>query len=97
MDQVGKMRFLRIKIDVLTQGRPEAMREKVRNNLRDLFCQNVPPRRLWLYLKALRGMSLGSPENLKELYASDDIMNGPEDIIVKGGTLLSYSRFNMGS
>jgi hypothetical protein len=83
MDQVSKMRFLRIKIDVATQGFREATREKVRENLRDIFCQ-LPARRLWLYLKQLRIMSLGSPETLSEMLTSGDLMDGPEDVIVKG-------------
>jgi hypothetical protein len=77
------MRFLRIKIDVATQGFREATREKVRENLRDLFCQ-LPARRLWMYLKQLRIMSLGSPETLSEMLTSNDLMDGPEDVVVKG-------------
>ncbi|KAJ4289800.1 hypothetical protein N0V90_011131 [Kalmusia sp. IMI 367209] len=83
LEQVKKMRFFRIKIDVTTQGLHERMREKVRNNLRDLFCQ-LPSRRLWMYLKTLRAMSLGTPETFLELLASDKVMYGPEDVIVKG-------------
>lgn len=82
MDQVRKMRFLRIKIDVATQSLPEATREKVRENLRDIFCQ-LPLRRLWMYLKSLRLMSLGSPGTLDDTLAVED-MDGPEDVIVKG-------------
>jgi len=88
MEQAGKMRFLRIKIDVCTQGFREAIREKIRENLRDLFCQ-LPPRRLWMYLKSLRVMSLGDPETHDSL--SDEFMEGPEDVIVKGETCFSHS------
>lgn len=81
MEQAEKMRFLRVKIDVATRGLHEATREKVRENLRDIYCR-LPPRRLWMYLKSLRIMSLGSPETLdEELTAS--LMDGPEDVIVK--------------
>lgn len=89
------MRTLRIKIDVCTQGLHEAFRERVRNNLRDLFCQ-LPTRRLWIYLKSLRVMSLCSPEGYEERLASDELMDGPEDVIVKGETRFSNSLLNMG-
>ena len=95
MEQAEKMRFLRIKIDVCTQGFHEAIREKVRENLRDLFCQ-LPTRRLWMYLKSLRAMKLGPPETLEERLASDELMDGPEDVIVKGETCFSNSWSNMG-
>lgn len=83
LEQVGKMRFLRIKIDVATHRFREATRERVREHLRDLFCQSIPARRLWLYLKGLRQMSLGSPETLHEK-STAEFMDGPEDVIVKG-------------
>lgn len=86
------MRFLRIKIDVCTKGFREATREKVRENLRDLFCQ-LPPRRLWMYLKSLRVMQLSSPGALEDL-ASKEFMDGPEDVIVKGKTYFSNSQSN---
>ncbi|KAF1847287.1 uncharacterized protein K460DRAFT_276406 [Cucurbitaria berberidis CBS 394.84] len=86
MEQAGKMRFLRIKIDVCTQGFREAIREKVRENLRDIFCQ-LPARRLWLYLKSLRVMSLGSPGSPDEIM-SNESMDGPEDVIVKASQVV---------
>lgn len=76
------MRFLRIKIDVVTKGFPEATRERVRSHLADLFCQSIPARRLWLYFKDLRTMSLASPETLAE--DDEKFLDGPEDVIVKG-------------
>ena len=82
------MRFLRIKIDVCTKGFREATREKVRNNLRDLFCQ-LPARRLWMYLKTLRLMSLNPEKTPEEQFASDESMDGPEDVIVKGKAYFS--------
>jgi hypothetical protein len=78
------MRFLRIKIDVATQGFHEAVRERVRENLKDIFCK-LPPRRLWMYLKCCRIMSLGTPETLDKRFATNfEMMDGPEDVIVKG-------------
>lgn len=80
LDQVRIMRLLRIKIDVWTKGYPEGARERVRGNLRDLFCRHIPPRRLWFYLKSCRAMSLGTPDTLKTTASNSD---GPEDVIVK--------------
>jgi hypothetical protein len=93
MKQAAIMRFLRIKIDVCTKGFREATREKVRENLRDLFCQ-LPTRRFWIYLKSLRLMSLGSPETFQERITSDKSLDGPEDVIVKGKTYFSDSKSN---
>lgn len=89
------MRFLRIKIDVATRGFREARRERVREHLKDLFCQSIPARRLWLYLKGLREMSLGSPEALYEEYAAAGIFDGPEDVIVKGKTYVYIIYFTI--
>jgi hypothetical protein len=85
LDQVRRMRFLRIKIDVVSRGVREAERNRVREHLKDLFCQ-LPARRVWWYLKSLRAMSLASPETLEEKFADQDILDGPEDVIVKGKT-----------
>lgn len=79
---------MRIKIDVFTKGLKEAFREGVREDLRELFCQ-LPPQRVWFYLKQIRNMFLGdSTINLNDMDASaaetDLIMNGPEDSIAKG-------------
>lgn len=76
------MRFLRIKIDVATLRFQEATRDRIRGYLRDLFCRSIPARRLWIYLKGLRQMSLGSPEESDKMDA--ECFDGPEDVIVKG-------------
>jgi hypothetical protein len=91
MEQAEKMRFLRIKIDVCTQRFHGAIREEIREHLKDLFCQQVPPRRLWMYLKSLRAMSLSTPETLKERLALEGSMDGLEDVVVKGETCSSQS------
>ncbi|KAF1947455.1 hypothetical protein EJ02DRAFT_507895 [Clathrospora elynae] len=80
--QATRMRYLRIKIDVATKGLHEARREKVREDLRDLYCQ-LPTRRLWLYLKPLRSMALGPQETFEERLGSQELMEGPEDVIIK--------------
>lgn len=85
LDQVRRMRFLRIKIDVVSRGVREAESNRVREHLKDLFCQ-LPARRVWWYLNTLRAMSLASPETLEEKFTDQDILDGPEDVIVKGKT-----------
>ena len=77
------MRYLRIKIDVATKYLHESIREHVRNNLRDIFCE-LAPRRLWLYLKTLRLMSMGTPETLGEMLGGSGALDGAEDVLVKG-------------
>jgi len=80
---------MRIKIDVWSQGLDESKRVKIRENLRDLFCQ-LPVRRLWFYLKQLRLMQLiERPEWFPDLVDDIPDMDGPEDVIVKGNTVLS--------
>ncbi|KAF2641828.1 hypothetical protein P280DRAFT_541282 [Massarina eburnea CBS 473.64] len=86
LDQVRRMRYLRIKIDVHTRGVPERIRQRIRDDLRDLFCQNVPTRRVWYYTKSLRAMSLGSPGRLHE--TSAEMIEGPEDVIVKASAIV---------
>jgi len=86
MDQAAKMLNMRIKIDVWTRGLDESFREKIRENLRVLFCQ-LPARRVWYYLKRIRHMLLkgnGADGTVGSQLASDHLMEGPEDVIVKG-------------
>lgn len=59
MDQARKMLHMRIKIDVFTKGLDERFREGVREDLRELFCQ-LPPQRVWLYLKSVWDVILGT-------------------------------------
>ena len=86
MDQARRMVNMRIKIDVWSRGLEESKRDDIRGKLRDLFCQ-LPARRLWYYLKQIRLMSLAKePGRLPDLVGDTEHMDGPEDIIVKGGT-----------
>ncbi|KAJ9616680.1 hypothetical protein H2200_000399 [Cladophialophora chaetospira] len=80
LDRSAKMLKLRIKIDVWTQGLDESFREKVRTNLRELFCQ-LPARRVWYYLKRTRFMVLGGG-TLRPQVQADTSLEGPEDSIV---------------
>jgi hypothetical protein len=81
LEQVTKMRFLRIKVDVATQGLTEARRNTVREHLRDLYCNTIPIQRLWLYLKTQRDIALQSAETYS-LYP-ETFGDGPEDVLVK--------------
>jgi|SRR6266487_5675840 len=86
LDQSAKMLNMRIKIDVWSKGLDEDIREEIRVHLQDLFCQ-LPSRRVWYYLKRIRymginGTKVGEEFNLQ--LDADHLMDGPEDIIVKG-------------
>ncbi len=88
---------MRIKIDVYTQGLQEDIREGVREKLRELFCQ-LPPRRIWFYLKQVRYMLLRDrstgPKD-KNATALEDglIMDGPEDSIARGSISFPRSQY----
>jgi hypothetical protein len=86
MDQAGRMLKMRIKIDVWSQGLDESFRAKIREHLRDLYCQ-LPARRVWYYLKRLRHMLLGGHEAhgmVESQPGPEDNIDGPEDVIVNG-------------
>jgi hypothetical protein len=86
MDQAGRMLKMRIKIDVWSQGLDENFRAKIREDLRDLYCQ-LPARRVWYYLKHLRNMLLGGHEAhgmVESQPGPEDNIDGPEDVIVNG-------------
>ena len=84
MDQARRMLNMRIKIDVWSQGLSESIRGDLRDKLRELFCQ-LPPRRVWYYLKSIRLMHLskGKSDPLHDSrLTSGDMLDGAEDIIV---------------
>lgn len=86
MDQSGRMLKMRIKIDVWSQGLDESFRAGIREHLRDLYCQ-LPARRVWYYLKRVRAMLLGGngAHGMVELQPDlEDIIDGPEDVIING-------------
>lgn len=86
MDQAAKMLKMRIKIDVWSQGLAENKRVEIRENLQDLFCQ-LPARRVWLYLKRIRFMHMRERVPIGMIDSqldSNDMLDGPEDIIVNG-------------
>ena len=90
MEQARRMLNMRIKVDVFTKGLDENFREGVRNNVRDLFCQ-LPPRRVWFYLKHVRNMLLEDRNVVskdKTKLESDEVMDGPEDAIARGSISL---------
>ena len=82
---------LRIKIDVWSEalGIDKIIREEIRGNLRDLFCQ-LPPRRLWKYLKQIRNLEL--KDGVKSRRPNyDDLVHGPEDVIANSTALLAVA------
>lgn len=86
MDQAAKMLKMRIKIDVWSQGLAENRRMEIREHLQDLFCQ-LPARRVWLYLKRIRYMHMREESSIGMIDSqldSNDVLDGPEDIIVNG-------------
>jgi hypothetical protein len=86
MDQAHRMLKMRIKIDVWSQGLDESFRAEVRKHLQDLYCQ-LPARRVWYYLKLYRYMDLkesGAHGMAEPQLGLDDILDGPEDVIVNG-------------
>ncbi|KAK2764586.1 hypothetical protein FQN54_009281 [Arachnomyces sp. PD_36] len=82
MDQAKKMLNVRIKIDVWSKGTEESVREEIRENLRDLFCE-LAPQRVWYYVKYIRSMLLRGRD--KEL--NEDVMHGPEDVVAKASQI----------
>ena len=86
MDQAAKMLNMRVKIDVWSQRLQEHIRQKIRERLRDLFCQ-LPMRRVWIYLKHIRYMLLKGRKPARILgrqLPSNVFLEGAEDVIVKG-------------
>ena len=76
---------MRIKVDVWSQGVEEDMRQKIRGDLREIFC-NLLPRRVWYYLKSVRFLELGKVENDRPhgLPSTADVLTEPEDVIAEG-------------
>ena len=83
MDQAAKMVKMRIKIDVWSKGLDEGVREKIRENLMDLFFQ-LPARRVWYYLKHIRHMHARSDRLLGTQFNLENVADGPEDAIANG-------------
>lgn len=76
---------LRIKLDTWTSGMPEDDREKARRNLQDNLCQ-LPPQRLWIYLKRIRFMFKGGTildmgGEVADSKLPLENLRGPEDAI----------------
>ena len=85
-DQAHRMLKMRIKIDVWSQGLDEGFRVEIRERLQDLYCQ-LPVRRVWHYLKSIRYMHLtenGAHGMVESQQDVDDMVFGPEDVIVNG-------------
>jgi hypothetical protein len=76
---------LRIKIDTWTKGLDEKVREKVRVDLLHLYWE-LPPQRLWVFLKRWRfmingGTILGLRSDVHDYPLPAELLSGPEDVI----------------
>ena len=83
LDQAHKMVNMRIKVDVWSKGLEEAVRRRIRENLRDMFCELLP-RRIWYYLKQVRTMELNrkSKHEFRDpIPIEEEAFSGPEDVI----------------
>ena len=86
MDQAGKVLNMRIKIDVWSKGLAKEVRE---DKLRVMFCEQIPPTRVWLYLKRVRfmfrrGKTGGKTGDLTQVERALFEEQGAEDVIVDG-------------
>jgi len=77
---------LRVKIDVWSQGLEESLRQRNRVLLIKSYLQ-LPPRRVWLFVKRMRFELLTNPQSFETEIDIDDCVHGPEDIIAKGKCL----------
>jgi hypothetical protein len=78
---------LRIKIDTWTKGLDEGFREKVRVDLLHLYWE-LPPQRLWIFLKRWRfmingGTILGLRSDVHDYALPEELIPGPEDVVAK--------------
>lgn len=78
---------LRIKIDVWSEGFGEALRQTIRDRLLDVY-QQLPRRRLWLFLKKQRFMEFCNKGGENDAY-----LNEPEDAVARGRMCPSFHCF----
>jgi hypothetical protein len=91
LDQTERMLNLRIKVDVWSQGLEESARQKIRDNVRELYSE-FPPQRVYYYVKRIRHMELSryfSSRGPRVLQGEDYLFDGPEDVIAKGEPIKS--------
>lgn len=82
MDQAGKMWTLRVKIDSWTKGKVhESIRQRNRELLIDAYLQ-LPPRRVWLFIKFCRFSILGDQLEMKPDDEAWPVTS--EDIVAQG-------------
>ena len=83
---------LRVKIDVWSKGLDETLRQRNRDLLIEDYLQ-LPPRRVWHFVKRIRFAFLSQKTRLKgenEPYdLVDSFVQGPEDTIAQGKCLVS--------
>ncbi|KAL5322505.1 hypothetical protein ACEPPN_010478 [Leptodophora sp. 'Broadleaf-Isolate-01'] len=88
-EQARIMLKFRIRIDTWTKELAENFRNRVRQDLAELYCQ-LPKQRLWIYLKRVRLMSKSNGgiiidlwDKVQDMYLDDGLLGGPEDTIAK--------------
>lgn len=77
MDQAKKMLNMRIKVDVWSRGVDELVRERIRKHVQELFCE-LPPRRVFFYLKSIRHMILEGVERAETIGSKKPDTEAPE-------------------
>ncbi|CZR61549.1 uncharacterized protein PAC_11446 [Phialocephala subalpina] len=88
---------LRIKLDTWTKRLDECIREKSRQNLQDFYCQ-LPPPRIWIYLKRVRfmfkdGTILGPGGEFIDKRLPREHLHGPEDAVANMWEIFLPGRF----
>ena len=89
IDQARKMLNMRIKIDAWSRGMDEYRRQEFRDQVARCFWQ-LPPRRIWLYLKNVRILKLNGKKMATGQRVAASQLKYPdqrgyaEDIIAEG-------------
>lgn len=98
MDQAKKMLNMRIKVDVWSRGVDELVRERIRKHVQELFCE-LPPRRVFFYLKSIRHMILEGVERAETIGSKKPDTEAPEtepeDAIANGKSLSCCRSFTI--
>ncbi|KAK3954282.1 hypothetical protein QBC32DRAFT_336702 [Pseudoneurospora amorphoporcata] len=92
LDQVARMKTLRVKIDSWSRGVDEAIRQRNRESLVSEYLR-LPSPRLWLYIQAERNMIM-EHEGIDLLSPQGDRLGIPENAIVRAKKLIRPDRLN---
>ncbi|KAG6003045.1 hypothetical protein E4U21_002434 [Claviceps maximensis] len=93
MDQSIRMFRLRVKIDAWSHGVDERVRQNNRNALVEHFL-TMPRRRVWLYLKRWRLMSLQLDGSDLRTHLEMSTVDKPEDVIARAWQVIKPDRLN---